>query len=185
MGAVKQLVRVDGAPLVARAADAALGAMAHPVVVVLGANAARVRAALKGRPVVVALNPGWSAGLSSSVRAGLRAALAEEPGLDAVLLAPVDQPALSPGIIARLADLHRSTGRIACARYNGRNGAPAVFGRAHFAGLKALVGDRGARELLNGRPGDVAALEIPSLGIDIDTPADLRSWSKRPTGEAP
>lgn len=181
MGAVKQLIEVDGAPLVARAVDAALAAKAHPVVVVLGANAAGVRASLAGRPVVEALNPGWSAGLSSSIRVGIEAALAVEPGLEAVLMAPVDQPALSPAVIARLADLHRSTGRIACARYDGRNGSPAVFGRAHFAGLRALAGDRGARDLLNGEPGDVATLDMPSLGIDIDTPADLRYWkSLRP-----
>lgn len=179
MGAVKQLVEVDGAPLVVRAADAALAAGAHPVVVVLGANAPIIRAALAGRPIVEALNPGWSAGLSSSIRVGIEAALAEEPRLEAVLLAAVDQPALSSAIIAQLAGLHRSTGRTACARYNGRNGSPAVFGRAHFAGLRALGGDRGARDMLNGEPGSIASVEIPSLGIDIDTPADLRSWNRR------
>jgi molybdenum cofactor cytidylyltransferase len=179
MGSAKQLVVVDGAPLVVRAVDAALGARAWPVVVVLGARANRVRAALAGRSFVEALNAGWSAGLSSSIRAGLEAALAAEPRLDAVLVAPVDQPALSPGIIAQLAALHRASGRIACARYGGRNGAPAVFGRRHFPELRSLRGDKGARNLLNRSPGSVASLEIPSLGIDIDTPADLRDWKRR------
>ena len=179
MGSAKQLVRVDGAPLVARAVDAALGARAWPVVVVLGARAGGVRAALAGRTFVEALNTRWSAGLSSSIRAGLEAALAAEPRIDAVLVAPVDQPALSPGIITQLADLHRSSGRIACARYGGRNGAPAVFGRRHFPGLRSLRGDKGARNLLNRSPGSVSSLEIPSLAVDIDTPADLRNWNRR------
>jgi molybdenum cofactor cytidylyltransferase len=179
MGSAKQLVAVGGAPLVVRAVDAALGANARPVVVVLGANADTVRGALAGLPVVEALNADWSAGLSSSILAGLEAALAAEPGLDAVLVAPADQPALSAAIIARLADLHRSTGLIACARYGGRNGAPAVFGRAHFAHLRSLTGDHGARSLLNRDPGAVAPVEIPSLGIDIDTPADLLDWNRR------
>jgi molybdenum cofactor cytidylyltransferase len=179
MGAVKQLVEIDGVPLVARAVDAALGAMARPVVVVLGANAGRIGESLAGRPVIVAPNPGWSAGLSSSVRAGLEAALEAEPALDAVLLAPIDQPALSSAIIARLAELHRTTGRIASARYNGRNGSPAVFGRAHFENLRALSGDQGARGLLNGDTASVASIDIPSLGFDLDTPEDLRSWHAR------
>lgn len=179
MGSVKQLLIVDGLPLVVRAVDAALGAAARPVVVVLGANAGRIRETLAGRPVVEALNAGWSAGLSSSIRVGLEAALAAEPGLDAVLVAPVDQPALTSSVISQLAHLHRSSGLVACARYGGRNGAPAVFGRGHFAQLASLTGDQGARSLLNGDPGSVASAEIPSLGIDIDTPGDLSDWERR------
>jgi CTP:molybdopterin cytidylyltransferase MocA len=181
MGSAKQLLSVDGAPLVARAVDAALGAYAWPVVVVLGANAGKVRKALAGRSFVESLNAGWSAGISSSIQSGLEAALAAEPRLSAVLVAAVDQPALSPGIIAQLADLHRSSGRIACARYAGHNGAPAVFGRKDFARLRSLTGDQGARKMLNRKPSAVAALEIPSLAIDIDTPADLRDWNGRKT----
>jgi molybdenum cofactor cytidylyltransferase len=179
MGAVKQLVEIKGVPLVARAVDAALAAKAHPVVVVLGANAVKIRESLAGRPVLEALNLDWSTGLSSSVRVGLDAALAAEPTLDAVLLAPIDQPALSSGIIGKLADLHRATGRIASARYNGRNGAPAVFGRAHFDGLRALSGDQGARGLLNHDPEGIASVELPMLGIDLDTPEDVRNWDGR------
>jgi molybdenum cofactor cytidylyltransferase len=179
MGAVKQLVEIDGVPLIARAVDAALAAKAHPVVVVLGAHAGKIRESLAGRPVLEALNPDWSSGLSSSVRAGLDAALAAEPTLDAVLLAPIDQPALSSGIIGKLADLHRATGRIASARYNGRNGAPAVFGRAHFDDLRALSGDQGARGLLNQVPGNIASVELPAMGVDLDTPEDVRNWDGR------
>jgi molybdenum cofactor cytidylyltransferase len=176
MGAVKQLLEIDGVPLVARAVDAALAAMARPVVVVLGANAGMISEALAGRPVIVALNPGWSEGLSSSVRVGIDAALAAEPALDAVLLAPVDQPALSPEIISRLAGLHRASGRIASARYIGRNGAPAVFGRVHFESLRTLKGDQGARGLLNSDPSSIDSVEVPALGIDLDTQEDLRNW---------
>ena len=176
MGAVKQLLEIDGVPLVVRAVDAALAAEASPVVVVLGANAGSVRKSLEGRPVVVAFNPNWASGLSSSVRAGIDAALVAEADLDAVLLALIDQPALSSDIIAQLARLHRATGRIASARYNGRNGAPAVFGRSHFEDLRALSGDQGARALLNRDQANVAAVEIPSLGIDLDCPDDLGNW---------
>ncbi|HXQ81420.1 MAG TPA: nucleotidyltransferase family protein [Opitutaceae bacterium] len=179
MGAVKQLLELEGRPLIVRAVDAALGAPASPVVVVLGADAERVRAPIARHPVSVVVNPEWSSGIASSIRAGMAALLAADPGLDAVLVALCDQPALSPEIIGRLAGLHRATGRIAAARYDGRNGAPAVFGRRHFAALGSLEGDAGARRLLNGSPGSVAAADIPEMGVDLDTPADCKAWMSR------
>ncbi len=179
MGAPKQVLELDGKPLVARAIDAVLGSQADPIVVVLGAEAERVLAAIAQRPVRTVFNADWSGGMASSIRAGLSALLDAAPGLDAVVVALCDQPALSSDAIARLAALHRATGRIAAACYSGRNGAPAVFGREHFAALGAVAGDQGARALLNGRPGSVAALDLPALGADLDTPADLDAWKIR------
>ena len=179
MAAVKQLLELDGKPLIVRAVDAALGSTARPVVVVLGADADKVQAPIARHPVSVVLNPEWSSGLGSSIRVGLAALLAAEPGIDAVLVALCDQPALSSEIIGQLAALHRATGRIAAARYGGRNGAPAVFGRRHFAALGALGGDEGARKLLNGEPDSVAAADLPEMGVDLDTPDDCRTWMSR------
>jgi CTP:molybdopterin cytidylyltransferase MocA len=176
MGAAKQMLELEGRPLIARSVDAVLGSRAGPVIVVLGADSARIRAAIGRRPVLAVLNPDWSSGLASSIRLGLAALLAAEPALDAALLTPCDQPALSSGAIARLAALQRATGRIAAARYGGRNGAPAVFGRGHFAALAALEGDEGARKLINGDPEIVAALDLPDLALDLDTPADYEDW---------
>ncbi|MGA2017749.1 MAG: nucleotidyltransferase family protein [Opitutaceae bacterium] len=182
MGSAKQLLELGGRPLVAGAVEAVLGSPARPVVVVVGADAERVRAAIARQPVSVVFNPAWSSGIASSIRLGLSALLGAEPALDAVLVALCDQPALSPAIIGRLAALHRATGLIAAARYSGRNGAPAVFGREHFAALAALEGDEGARRLLNGRPGLVAAEDLPEMGLDLDTPDDCRDWVRRHQG---
>jgi molybdenum cofactor cytidylyltransferase len=178
MGAVKQLLEVGGKPMVARAVDAALGSGARPVVVVLGANAEAVGAAIAERPVIAARNAHWEEGMASSLRTGLAAALAADPSLGAVLLAPCDQPALSADVIRLLASLHRATGRTSAARYHGRNGAPAVFGRDHFGALMALRGDEGARRLLNSESERVAAIDLPQLGADFDTPADYAAWSE-------
>jgi molybdenum cofactor cytidylyltransferase len=179
MGAVKQLLMIGGRPLVARAVDAALEARAHPVAVVLGADAENVGAAVARRAVLLVHNARWSEGLASSVKAGLEAVLRAEPSLDAVLLAPCDQPALSSEVILLLAGLHRATGRTAAARYQGRNGAPAVFGRDQFGALGALAGDQGARALLNSGPERVAAIDLPELGVDLDTPGDYEAWRDR------
>jgi molybdenum cofactor cytidylyltransferase len=164
---------------VGRAVDAALGSLARPVVVVLGANAEAVAAELAGRPVILAHNPDWASGMASSIRTGIAAVLGAAPGIDAILLTPCDQPALSAAVITELAELHRASGRVAAARYGGRNGAPAVFGRGHFSTLSALSGDEGARRLLNASAEAVVAVDLPQFAEDIDTPADFEAWKKR------
>jgi molybdenum cofactor cytidylyltransferase len=179
MGRAKALLELEGRSLVARAADAAAASGARPIVVVLGADADRIRAHLAGLPVHVAQNPHWASGMASSIRTGLAAALALDPDVDAVLIALCDQPALSADIIARLAGLHRATGRMAAARYGGRHGAPAVFGRAHFPALSALHGEEGARALLNREPEAVAGIDLPEMAVDLDTPMDVEAWSAR------
>jgi len=184
MGEPKQLLRLNGTSLVVRAADAALDCGADPVAVVLGSGAAQVAAEIAGRPVLAVHNPEWATGLASSVRAGVAALLVAEPGLDAVLVAPCDQPALSADALRRLAALHRATGKMAAARYAGRNGGPAVFGRRHFVALKALAGDEGARRLLNAAPDDTATLDLPELAADLDTPSDYAAWVGRPPGQS-
>jgi molybdenum cofactor cytidylyltransferase len=163
--------------LVSRATDAALGSGAVRVAVVLGSDADRVRTEISGRPVLAPYNAGWATGLASSIRVGLEALIAAEPALDAVVVAPCDQPALSAEIIAQLVQVHRTTGLIAAARYGGRNGAPAVFGRENFAALMGLSGDEGARGLLNSQPGSVSPVDLPALGTDLDTPAEFAAWT--------
>ncbi len=177
MGAAKQLLMVGGIPLVVRAVDAALASAARPVVVVLGARAERVGAPISGRPVITVLNPDWKSGMASSIRVGVAALVGAEPSIDAVLVAPCDQPALSAAVIDALAALHRSSGRTAAARYGGRNGAPAVFGRGQFGRLLALSGDEGARSMLNSGPGEVSTIELPEMALDLDTPDDVRRWA--------
>jgi molybdenum cofactor cytidylyltransferase len=178
MGTAKQLLEKEGVPLIARIIDEVTGSGAFPVVVVLGACEEAIRVAISGKPILVASNPAWSEGLAGSVKVGLQALIEADPAVTAVLLTPCDQPFLSSEIIVRLAAAHAATGRIACARFNGRNASPAVFGRDSFAALSGLGGDRGARDLLNGNPAGVEAIEFPSLALDLDTVADLDRWKR-------
>jgi molybdenum cofactor cytidylyltransferase len=174
MGAPKQLLEIDGRPLVARAVDAALASPAWPVVVVLGAHAEAIRPVLARRPVLVAENPAWAEGMAASIRAGITTLRQFSRGLDAAVIALCDQPAFSAATIATLVNAWQTTGRgIVAARYGGRHGAPALFHREHFPALGALTGEEGARALLNGDPARVAGVDLPELAHDLDTPADV------------
>ncbi|MCE2861121.1 MAG: hypothetical protein RIR76_1475 [Verrucomicrobiota bacterium] len=178
MGSPKQLIEIDGRPLLVRAVEAALAAPVWPVVVVLGANAAVIRPAIAPLPVLVVENPAWAEGMASSIREGISALRQFSRGLDAAVLALCDQPGFSAATVESLLAAHRATGRgIVAARYAGRLGAPALFSRGHFAALTALTGEEGARDLLNADPARVAAVDLPELARDLDTPADLKDFA--------
>ncbi|HVU23962.1 MAG TPA: nucleotidyltransferase family protein [Opitutus sp.] len=174
MGEPKQLLPLGGRPLLVRAVEAALASPAWPVVVVLGAHAEKMRPLLARFPVLVADNPAWSEGMASSLRAGIATLREFSRSLDAALLALCDQPAFSAGVIAGLAEALHATGRsVAAARYAGHLGSPAIFRREHFTALAALTGEEGARTLLSAMPDRVAAVDLPALAQDIDTPGDF------------
>jgi molybdenum cofactor cytidylyltransferase len=185
MGTPKQLLLVDGKPLLIRAVDAVLATEAWPVVVVLGANAEQIRPTLARLPVLIAENAAWAEGMASSIRTGVGTLQQFSRALDAALIALCDQPAFSAKTVSQLVDSFRTAKvGIVAARYGARQGAPALFSRAHFATLAALTGEEGARALLNGDSSQVAAVDLPELALDIDTPADfaaLTAQTKPPT----
>ena len=181
MGEPKQLLAIEGRPLVVRAVEAALASPAWPVIVVLGAHAEKIRPVLATLPVLIAENPAWAEGMAASIRAGITTLRQFSRALDGVLVALCDQPAFSAEVIARLVAAQRSGGRsIVAAHYRGKNGAPALFLREHFPALAALTGEEGARTLLNGTPDCVTAVDLPALGLDLDTPADYATLQKTP-----
>lgn len=174
MGVPKQLLELKGKPLIVRAVEAALASSAWPVVVVLGANAEKIRSALTRLPVIVAESSAWSEGMAASIRTGVTTLQQFSRSLDAGLFALCDQPGFTADTIAQLLAAQQSTGRgIVAARYSQRNGAPALFLRQHFSELGALTGEEGARALLNGDPSRVTAVDLPELAVDIDTPEDF------------
>lgn len=177
MGEPKQLLPLIGIPLIVRAVESALASNAWPVVVVLGAHAEKIRPLLARRPVLIADNPAWIEGMASSLRAGIATLQQFSRSLNAAVIALCDQPAFSAGIIQRLVAVQRETGRsIVAAHYNGRNGAPALFLREHFAALTTLTGEAGARELLNSAPEKIAIVDLPEMATDLDTPADYAAY---------
>src|SRR3954451_4644671 len=101
-GMPKALVPYPRKLLVEQAADTLLAAGVTRRLVVLGAQADRVREAAPGLPGTV-INPDWPTGLGSSLRVGL-AALAGTPAEAAVVLL-VDMPGVTPIAVRRIAAL--------------------------------------------------------------------------------
>jgi CTP:molybdopterin cytidylyltransferase MocA len=167
LGRPKQLVQVEGRTLVRRAAEACVASLARRTHVVVGAHAEAVAAALAGLDVAIVANPRWSEGVSTSIRAGVAAA----GDADGVVLVLADQPHLRAETLDALVRAIVGPASLAASRYAGGRGAPAAFGRDHFAALAALRGDRGAKELMAGA--DVVEVPFPEGAADVDTEEDL------------
>jgi molybdenum cofactor cytidylyltransferase len=186
MGEPKQLLAIDGKPLIVRMAECLLSTNSWPVVVVLGANAELIRPALARYPVLVADNPAWAEGMASSLRTGIAALQQFSRSIDAALVTVCDQPALCPEVVRQLVAMQRATGRsMVAASYDGRNGVPALFLREHFHALTELTGEEGARLLLNRHPELVATVELPRLALDLDTPDDVATHLADPPPAGP
>ena len=156
------------------------------VVVVLGAEAARVRAgsSLDGPGVRVVDNPDWATGMASSLRVGVAAALDLVPAR--VVVAHVDQPGVGPDDVARLLAAHRP-GRVTASRWLAGGAAEDAAGAdrprwAHPLVLDAALaapaaararGDHGARGFLGAPAALVDVVDHPGDGRDLDTAADL------------
>jgi len=172
LGRPKQLVPIDGEPLVRRAARAALDAGCRPVAVVLGAESDSVGAAVADLPVLPVSNPDWAAGVGTSIACGMRAAAAHRPAGCVVL--PCDQPRLTACVLAGLIErFRRGDARAVACAYGGTVGTPVLFAPALFDRLQALTGDSGAKRLLRGCA-PLPVVDFPGGELDIDTDADLR-----------
>lgn len=174
-GSPKQVALVEGEPLAVRALRAALASGAQRVVVVTGAHADAVGAALAAHlreNVTLVHNPDWAAGQSTSLRAGLDALRPEERAL---LCLPVDQPYLGAALLRRLVQAWRQGADIAAPLAEGEvRGAPALFDRRLFPELRRVQGDSGGRALLAAQRATVAAVHAPAAMLrDVDLPGDL------------
>ncbi len=133
--------RLSRQAFVRAVAETALAASLSPVVVVTGAGDEAVAAALRGLPVVLAHNPRWPSGQSTSVRAGVET-LPPDTGAAVFLLA--DQPQVSAGLVLALTERHATTlSAIVAPVVGGRRVSPVLFDRSVFPDFSTLTGDDG------------------------------------------
>lgn len=171
LGRPKQLVELDGIPLVRGVAETCRSADAGPVAVVLGSSAAPVATALDDLRVTLVTNESWSEGIASSIRAAVR--WAETTSAHALLIVLGDQPLLTVEHLTALRSAWLGGANLVASRFGEVIGAPAVFDRSQWATLSTLTGDQGAGRLLRGD--DVTVVEWAAGAIDVDTEDDVRA----------
>jgi molybdenum cofactor cytidylyltransferase len=172
MGSPKQLLIWQDRPLLAHAIDSARSVLAERIVVVLGANAEAIKAAVDLNGISVVLNPDWADGMAGSIRAGIQAL---PTTASAVLLMLCDQPLIGAAHLQNLLQVwQHAPERIVVSQYAESFGVPAVFPATFFAQLAGLSGDRGAKPLLMQYLETLVKVPLPEAALDIDTQSDFQ-----------
>lgn len=173
LGRAKQLLMRNDETLVHRAVRFARETYPRRLLVVVGAWQHDVIDALEGLKCEVVVNPAWSQGLSSSLRAASKVLGSY---LGPVLLMGCDQPTLTMDHLRQLirAAADNEWG-YAATEMDGRLGSPAVIPGEVLRYVERLRGEHGLAIRLNELPRDhVARVAAADLQFDIDDATDLR-----------
>ena len=137
-----------------------------PVIVVLGAQAVRIREAAR-RPATFVVNPDYQRGQTTSMQCGLRAV---PDAAEGVLFTLVDHPAVAPATLDALLSVPRPIVRVP--RCHGRRGHPIWFGRELIAEFLQLPENGAARDIVRNHAPHTEFLDVDDAGIlaDIDDP---------------
>jgi molybdenum cofactor cytidylyltransferase len=175
----KQLLEFRGKKLIRRAAENALASQCAKVCAVLGANAERIKSEIDDLPIEIVINENWQAGMSSSLKCGLKKLLEIEPSLSAVAVQLTDQPLIDAAIINCLIEVFLDTRKsIVASQYAETVGVPAIFARPLFADLMNLAEDAGAKRIIKKYSASVEIISIPEAAFDVDTPKDYEDLLK-------
>ena len=168
----KLLETVGGEPMVRHVAAVAIASGTQPVIVVTGHEAAAVTAALRGLAVTIVANPDYADGLSTSLRAGLRAL---PQGIDGALILLGDMPEVETSVLTALVAAFTGESAICVPVRHGRRGNPVLWGSAYFAEMMQLTGDSGAKPLMARHETHLIEVEVATDSIfeDVDAPEDL------------
>lgn len=179
LGSPKQLLDYAGSTLLQHAIDTALAADAMHVVVVLGANADRIKQELKGTTVAIVVNDDWNEGMASTICFGLQTLVKLNPGVEAVIFMVADQPFVTADLLNGLMELNKKEQRsIVASKYGTTFGTPVLFTKRFFPELMELTGDTGAKNLVRKYLNEAAFVSFPKGEIDIDTVEDYKNLSR-------
>ena len=172
MGRNKMLLELQGESLVRRAAQRALAAGLSPVVVVIGHEADRLRAELKGLPLELAVNPDYTGPTSGSLHRGLNLLGAD---VEAVVVMLGDMVRVTVETLAMLVAAARGTeALLVVSRYGDVTAPPLLFRRALFGELLAWTGEGCGKAVVQAHRREAMYVERPeALLADVDTPEDL------------
>lgn len=178
MGELKQLLPYGESTVLSTLIACCEASQVNEVLVVLGHEAERIRAAMapSGR-VRFVVNREYERGMLTSVWAGLRAA----GDADAYLLVLGDQPGLRTETIDTLLQAYGSQGLgLAVATFGDRRGHPLLIHRRYREVILGLDPQIGLRALLRHHAGEVSQVptDDPAVLQDLDTREEYQERSR-------
>jgi CTP:molybdopterin cytidylyltransferase MocA len=179
-GGRKQLALLEGRPLLEHALAVTAASGTDLTVLVLGAYAAEIEAAVELGGAQVVHAPDWELGRAASLRAGLAALPAE---VEAAVITLGDEPYVSAAAAARLLAARRPGIAGLRATYAGRPGHPVLIERELFARLSD-PGDRKPGQILKAAGVEEVPCDDLGTSVDIDTPAQLAELTAHPPDQS-
>jgi molybdenum cofactor cytidylyltransferase len=166
-GEPKQVLHWKGEPFVRVVVRTAINAGLLPIVVA-GAYAEKVKAAIQDLNVKIVHNDDWRSGQGSSIRKGV-ASIPDEYGGAIFLLA--DQPQVNTSVLRALVEKHaEGLYPIIAPMVIDRRANPVMFDRDTFPDLMSIEGDTGGRAIFHKHRIEYLPWHDDRLLLDVDTP---------------
>jgi CTP:molybdopterin cytidylyltransferase MocA len=173
LGHAKQLVDVDGRPMLERIVAEVHTWPVDEVVVVLGASSDEVLEGVDLGASTVIENPEWEEGLASSLRVGLD--LLTRGRTERVFIVLGDEPSIPSEVPQVLIDtMDEGSAPAAAPKYRYQRGTPLLVDRSLWARLMSLDGDPEPARLFDAHPEWVTDVRVDHLPPrDVDTEDDV------------
>jgi molybdenum cofactor cytidylyltransferase len=175
MGSVKQLLRLEGRPLLQHVLDNVRASEVAEIVLVLGYSAEAIAREVDMANIRVVINESFQQGMGTSLKAGL-ASLG--PHAKAALIVLADQPFVQPATLNQLiGEYQRSKAQILIPTHRGFRGNPVLLDRSVFPEVMGLGGDVGCRAIFGDHLEGILKVPVDDVGIllDIDRQADFEA----------
>ena len=147
----------------------------HPRVgvtrIVLGAGAEAIREHLRdnrvaAEPAAIVMNADWPRGQLSSIQCAVRSL---PPGIEGLILCPVDHPLISADVVAKLIAAFDSSGNlIVLPTHNGRRGHPVIFRAPLYSELLAASPAIGARQVVWAHADHLLEVPVEDEGVILN-----------------
>ncbi len=171
MGMCKQLLPLEGKPVIRHCLDNLLDGGISDIFVVIGTQGYMIAETIRNYPVTVVRTTDPDGDMAASVLTG-RAALPQTTS--GVMIALADHPLITPQTVALLSAQHgKERDRIIIPVHEGKKGHPTLFPRPI---LDELTATGTLRDLVMCDPGRLRLVEVPDQGVrlDMDTPEDYQ-----------
>ena len=176
MGQSKQLLEIDGEPLLRRMAKVALGVDPDELIVVLGSNREEHQKVTEDLAVKTVYNSNWQKGIGSSIKTGVYHLLQQLPSANAAMILVCDQPLLTTFHLKKLKHAFiSSVAPVVAMVYSDTVGVPAIFAKSLFDDLLNLPDDKGAKIVIEKNP-SALTVPFPEGAMDLDTPDDYEKF---------
>lgn len=184
MGAFKPLLPFGDKTVIESTIDYLSGAGIETIIVVVGHRADEIKSHLKNRVLNFITNPDPHSAMATSIMSGL----SELPSkVRAVLITPVDHPAVPIEAVSQLINEWRDGARLVIPINGARGGHPVLIDLSFRAELLRLDPDRGLKSFFDAHREEVKRVVVESnyIARDMDTWDDYRSLHEEVFGVLP